>query len=403
MTLRYCWDYVTFSQGADQADLTENDGYKFLDLAKSGSLQNLKKVEVHRSQITDCTLYTKMLFLWCEKLEFLSVTTDQALSPRPTVAFYASLGQLIRKNSDTLRSLWFPYKGIYPIYEVRVADDHFPFRELLNFVTEHQWGESIRPKRLTDLSIQFPVIHVEEIFFKEKLLPFLNSWSTVRKLLLNCIYVEPGREHLIVECIPKFIDSPILGLWWSDITTGEVPSINQIKDICQTITIQPFRLSLGQQFRDFIPLYDPDDLTQTTVDEMDRQYPATTELQFFSKSPHFRFFNVELITRTFKNLTHLNLVDHNSRVGRNNISDSPCTLEDEDLQLIILHLTHLNFLQLIGNLVYLTDSGITGISKTSTRRMLKRNSYVKITGDMVGEPLYKLQGMPGMNLVILFQ
>jgi len=219
----------------------------------------------------------------------------------------------VKKNVDSLQSLWFPYKCIYPIYEVRIQDDHFPFRDFLVFITENRWGQEIRPRQLTELAIQFPVIHIEEFFFKEKLLPFLSSWSTVRKLILNCIYIQPGLEHLVRECIPRHITSPVLGLWWSDVATGHVPSINDMKNICQTITIQPFRLSLGSQLKDFLPLYDPDDLTQTSLDQETYQYPSTTELQFFSKSPHFRYFNVELISLTFKSLTHLNLVDHNSR------------------------------------------------------------------------------------------
>jgi len=88
----YCWDYVTFSNGLESDVLPENAGYQALNLENLSALRNLKRVEIHRSQITDCTLYMKMLLLWCAKLEYLSVTTDQALSPRPTAAFYNSLG-----------------------------------------------------------------------------------------------------------------------------------------------------------------------------------------------------------------------------------------------------------------------------------------------------------------------
>ncbi len=322
-----------------------------------------------------------MLLLRCEKLEHLSVTTDQGLNPRPTSTFFKSLGDLLQKNMGTLRTLWFPYKSIYPVYEFRVADDHHPFRDFANFITENHWADVIQPKVLTDLSIQFPVIHIEESFFIEKLLPFLQSWTSLKKLFLNCIFIEPGREHFILESIPSRLDLK-LGVWWGD-SQGRVPRILEIQPFFHTITIQSWRPTAEKQVKDFLPLYDPEEEGTSPEDET-YQYANTKELQFFNKSPNFRFFNMDLIINTFPNLRHLNLVDHNTRVDRVHSSEAPATIEDDDIQLLLRTMTQLTFLQLIGNMTYITDSGVTGIRNTACKRMLKRNAFLKRTQDVEG-------------------
>jgi hypothetical protein len=67
------------------------------------------------------------------------------------------------------------------------------------------------------------------------------------------------------------------------------------------------------------------------------------------------------------------------------------TIENSDFQLLIHKLPTLLSLQLIGNMTFLTDEGLTGLSLEACRRMLKSGDFEIQRGDQVGLPISHLQ------------
>lgn len=66
----YCWDYATFNSGLSEDEaITENPGFLAIPRPqKLTNLSRLKKAIIHRSQLSECSTYIKILSLYCSSL-----------------------------------------------------------------------------------------------------------------------------------------------------------------------------------------------------------------------------------------------------------------------------------------------------------------------------------------------
>lgn len=173
-----------------------------------------------------------------------------------------------------------------------------------------------------------------------------------------------------------------LGLYINDVTG--IPSIEtfiQQKNI-QTLAIQSFR-EAERNIVVFIPSLG------SVV------YPHVNQFQYFGKHHAFKDWNLDLIAKSFRNLTHLNLVDHNSRLDTRHVCEAFAILEDEDIQLMVKQLKKLVSLQIIGNLTFLTDAGLTGLPHELCRHYFK--SVYPNNDEQPQETLEHLQGLVSGN------
>jgi hypothetical protein len=67
-------------------------------------------------------------------------------------------------------------------------------------------------------------------------------------------------------------------------------------------------------------------------------------------------------------------------------------MDDYGIQLVLETLTALKHLDISGNLVYLTDCGMTGLSPGACERMLKERDFRIQSGDIKGCPFSSLKG-----------
>jgi len=264
------------------------------------------------------------------------------------------------------------------------ADEHHAFREFLNHITDRRWFETLNLVALQELSLQFGVLPVEGQEFKLKLLPFLTSLHSLKKFGMQCVFLEWGVERLLEEFFREIQNSRFqlqfsIGLYMND-AVG-LPDVSSFQRSLRSFSIQTFR-ERAKQLKDLIPFFGIE-----TFEDL-------KELQYFSKNHTFHNFNVDMLVESFRNLHHLNLVDHNSRLETRHSCEALATIEDSDMQLIIKHLEKLESLQLIANMTFLTDVGMTGIDNTICKRMMSRNLYVLKAEDVVtGMPISRLQSI----------
>ncbi|ODN03610.1 Lysosome membrane protein 2 [Orchesella cincta] len=380
----YCWDYQTFNSGIEEDEtIQENVGFQQIrNQDKLANLASLRVARIHRSQLVECTTYLKMLKLRCENLRELEVTTDQNFAPQRAQLFYTHLYSLLRSNADSIKMLKFPFKFVCPSHDFRATDEHHSFREFLNHITDRRWSESLGLGVLEDLSLQFGVVPIDGQDLKLRLVPFLNSLPCLKNFSMQCVFLESGMERFIEEFLREIHNShfrPQFGIYMND--AAGVPNILNFQRSLRSLSIQTFR-EMAKQLKDLIPLFGIE------------TYEDLKELQYFSKNHTFRNFNLDMLIESFSNLTHLNLVDHNSRLETRHTCEALATIEDPDLQLIIKHLRKLVSLQLIANMTFLTDVGMTGIDMDICKRMQSRNLYVLTEDDIVtGMPISKLQNL----------
>lgn len=380
----YCWDYQTFNSGIEENEaITENAGYLQLQNIE-GLLNNLKKLKVakiHRSQLVECTTYLKIFKLRCDSMRELELTTDQNFAPQRASLFYGHLAELMTQNKSTLKVSTFPYKLVCPSYDFRVTDEHHCFREFLNFITENRWFETLQMPVLESLSLQFGIIHADNQDLRTKLIPLLNSFPSLRNFTMQFVCMEQGIERFIEEFLRELHQTHFhvhLGLYMND--SSGPPNIFSFQSHLTAISIQTFR----EMARRLCIMFPAIGITQLE---------DVKELQYFNKAHGFSDFNMQDVVFSFGNLTHLNLVDHNSRLETRHSSEALATIEDAEMQLIIRHLRKLVSLQIIANLHYLTDSGMTGIDSESCKRMQVEGRFILQENDILGLPISKLEGV----------
>ncbi|CAL8102955.1 unnamed protein product [Orchesella dallaii] len=380
----YCWDYQTFNSGIEEDEtIQENVGFQQIrNQDKLDNLARLRVARIHRSQLVECTTYLKILKLRSNSLRELEITTDQNFAPQRAQLFYTHLYSLLRNNADSLKMLKFPFKFVCPTYDFRVTDEHHAFREFLNHITEQRWSETLGLRVLEELSLQFGVLPIDGQDLKLRLVPLLNSLHSLKNFSMQCVFLESGMERFIEEFLREIHTSqfrPQFGIYMND--AAGVPNILNFQRSLRSLSVQTFR-EMAKQLKDLIPLFGIE------------CYEDLKELQYFSKNHTFRNFNLDLLIESFSNLTHLNLVDHNSRLETRHSCEALATIEDPDMQLIIKHLRKLVSLQLIANMTFLTDVGMTGIDKEICKRMQSGNLYALSEEDVVsGAPLSKLQNL----------
>jgi len=322
-----------------------------------------------------------MLLVKCSQLEELTFTTDQNFQPQRAIPMYRNLARLTQQNNLSLRALTFPFKSLTAAYDFRLTDEHHNFREFLNFIVEEQWFTTLEFPALKELSLQYGVIPIEASEFRNKLIPFIDSLSNLSTFSLGCLFLEPEGEAIVQELVHDKSWRTKLGVFIND-TAGTVPIISSptIENSLRSLLVQTFRPA-SKEVKDALPLIGID------------AYENIKEFQYFNKNHTFCDFNIDLITSSLTNLTHLNLVDHNSRIETRHSSEAIATIEDFDMQLILRNMTRLISLQVVGNLTYLTDCGITGFSLAACTRIRKSNSFIKLSGDVEGLPVHYLKSL----------
>jgi hypothetical protein len=377
----YCWDYATFNGGIEENEtILETQAY--LNLKNRDKLDNLKKlriVRIHRSQLTECTTYAKIFSLKCTHLKEIDITTDQNFAPQRGILFYTNLANLMRTAANHLRILRFPYDIMTPSYDFRTTDEHRLFRELLTFITDNRWAETLILPRLEELTIQYGIIPLEGQAggeLAQKLIPFLQSCGSLKRFCLGTVQVDSGQERILLDFLNQCGHNlnARFGILMSD--AQGIPNINtlRVQNALSSLSIQTFR-DQTRDMKEVIPMFGLE------------KFSDLKEFQYFIKNLSFRNFNFDLLTESFSNLTYLNIVDHNARLETRHSSEALATIEDNDFQLIIKSLTKLVTLQLIGNMTFLTDAGLTGIVTEGCKRMLKIGRYELLEGERIGVPV----------------
>jgi hypothetical protein len=376
----YCWDYAMFNEGiSEEQTIPDTTEYpQFVETGRLDLISNLQFVKIHRSNIRDCTTYLKILELRCNKIEALEITTDCNFPQGRSAKMYCALANLLRKNSRSLNKLRFPFKNIYSQYDFRLTEDQRPFRDFLNYISREAWATHLELEALTELHLSFPMIYLEQEDVEVKLKPVIFKPPNLQKLKLSSVNLEPSKEDILLSIAPENVKTEF-DLYVND--GRNIPYLIPLIPVISSLSVQTWRIS-AVEVKTVLSLNEDD---ETIL------YDFTKELQYFSKSHTFRDFNIDLLCASFAKITHLNLVDHNTRVEHRHASEAVAAIEDEHFQMILKSLEQLRTLQIIANMAYLTDAGTTGLKLEACKRMKKRNSFIKLESDVEGVPISNLK------------
>jgi len=214
--------------------------------------------------------------------------------------------------------------------------------------------------RLTELVIKIQPIQLWKTF-QEQFIPFIRTLKCLEKLSIQKMTMRESQEnllHSLKKALPKGctfefgividdysglisasqIQSAMLHqLYFNHLTTLEILILTDT--IIEARELFPYGITLQTNF------------------------PRLKELCFstkLSRSTCFYSYNLDIIVQTYPNLTHI-IIDDGPSSPDSSAKRSGAILSDQDIQLIFGYLSLLQKIDFKVNMIFVTDTGMTGI------------------------------------------
>jgi len=138
--------------------------------------------------------------------------------------------------------------------------------------------------------------------------------------------------------------------------------------------------------------------SSTELNHTEKQFNLVRDFWVVDNRPGKRtleLFQIKQLVDTYPNLTTLIIQDmkHSLQCNADNLNRW-AIIDDNSMQHIIRSLTELKHLDLSGNLIHLTDCGVTGLSYDARDRLLQGNAEpIHAERELVGKPISNLKSI----------